>query len=131
MKTFNVELTEEELVLLIRITNELGASNSRAAFLAIKGNCIAGYGYSNITELAHRILGETYTIWNKFRIVAYNNGIDTLHYKPVVPFEPVSVKLNDDYTAEVQKDGSVKVGCQTFSKDALETLLKVSRNVTA
>ena len=37
--------------------------------------------------------------------------------------QPSKVKLNDEYTAEIQ-DGKVKVGCQYFTFEAIEELYK-------
>ena len=47
------------------------------------------------------------------------------------PFFPVEVKLNNEYTAVIQSDGSVTVGCQTFTKDAICKLLLEIEKVTA
>ena len=33
------------------------------------------------------------------------------------------VKLNLDYTAEIQKNGDVKIGCQTFSSSFVKTFI--------
>jgi hypothetical protein len=40
----------------------------------------------------------------------------------IISVKPVSVKLNADYTAEIYKDGSVKVGCQTFDTKQVKEL---------
>lgn len=42
------------------------------------------------------------------------------------PFKPVSVVLNSEYSANILEDGSVKVGCQTFSA---ETILDLAGKV--
>jgi hypothetical protein len=36
--------------------------------------------------------------------------------------KPVSVKLNAEYTAEIYKDGSVRVGCQLIDKQQVKEL---------
>ena len=46
-------------------------------------------------------------------------------------FVPVEVKLNDDYVAMIQEDGSVRVGCQTFAKDVICKLLYEIEKVQA
>jgi hypothetical protein len=40
----------------------------------------------------------------------------------LVSVKPVSVKLNADYTAEIYKDGSVRVGCQLIDKQQVKEL---------
>jgi hypothetical protein len=41
----------------------------------------------------------------------------------------ITVKLNDEYSAEVSKTG-VKVGCQTFPLEVIDELAKVKKSLT-
>ena len=44
-------------------------------------------------------------------------------------FTPVKIGLNNTYTAEIQSNGDVKVGCQTFSAKVRAELAKAVQNV--
>ena len=44
-------------------------------------------------------------------------------------FLPIVVKLNKEYVGVVQEDGSVKVGCQTFTADRIIDLYDVVKSV--
>lgn len=50
-------------------------------------------------------------------------------YYPVSEISPqiTSVKLNKTYTAEIQKDGSIKVGCQKFPFKTIENLYSAAK----
>ena len=43
-----------------------------------------------------------------------------------IKFSENQIELNEDYTAEVLKNGDVKVGCQTFKYDVIQKLAKVA-----
>ena len=49
-------------------------------------------------------------------------------FEKVFAEKPTEVLLNNDYTAKVTKEG-VKVGCQTFSHDAIIKLYEASQNI--
>ena len=63
-----------------------------------------------------------------YKFISIEKMMDILS---VPPFVPVEVKLNNEYTAVIQSDGSVTVGCQTFTKDAICKLLFEIEKVTA
>ena len=72
-----------------------------------------GYGFGRFTD-------DSATDTDNYEFVSIDRMLDILT-TPV--FEPVTVKLNDTYNAEIQHDGSVKVGCQFFTKAAICRLL--------
>jgi hypothetical protein len=57
--------------------------------------------------------------------------IDEMFELLIPTFVPVEVKLNSEYTAVIQQDGTFKVGCQTFTKDILCKLLLEIEKVQA
>lgn len=61
------------------------------------------------------------------KLVSFEEAVNSLiNYKK---FQPITVKLNTEYTAIVQHDGSVKVGCQTISKTAIKELIAAVNSV--
>jgi hypothetical protein len=47
----------------------------------------------------------------------------------VIPDPLPTIPLNDDYTATVNPDGSIRVGCQTIQFDALERVYAEAKKV--
>lgn len=56
-------------------------------------------------------------------------SLDEMVSKLAPIFTPVKVVLNREYTAEIQQDGTVKVGCQIFTHEAIRNLLIQMNNV--
>ena len=101
------------------ITNEkIKKNTSYGAFLLNDtANRGAGFGKMNPSEDSDR-----------YDFVSIEKMFELLF---VPPFVPVEVKLNDEYTAVIQQDGSIKVGCQTFSFSAIVNLVREIENVLA
>ena len=61
------------------------------------------------------------------RVLPFEEGVSLLvtHTK----FIPIVIRLNSEYTAVVQENGSVQVGCQTFSKEAIKELISAVNSV--
>lgn len=51
--------------------------------------------------------------------------------RTILEDKPISFKLNDEYEAVVKNDGTVTVGCQTFSKDTILELARIVSNPSA
>lgn len=56
-------------------------------------------------------------------------NIDDLYKMLSEKTESVKVELSNEYTAEIQQDGSVKVGCQDFSFSKIKELYKAAKKV--
>jgi len=87
----------------------------------------AGFAFTNLTSY-NNSSGDT-----AFKTVSIEEMFDIMSKPYEAPFQPIEVKLNDEYTAKVQRDGSVKVGCQTFPMQSIVSLytavqLVVSKN---
>lgn len=86
--------------------------------------------------------GYDYLMFNNSDILHGKNDVDVSRY-PIISvesavlrlanatrFPSVTVQLNEEHVAEIQEDGSVTVGCSTFSKDAIQHLIAAVNSVT-
>ena len=78
-------------------------------------NLIAEYPLMQISTCKKHI-GGNYTDYGYDRL-----SLEEIFEKFSVAMEK-TVKLNSEYSAIVQKDGSFKVGCQTFTKKHLDDI---------
>lgn len=58
---------------------------------------------------------------------SHSTGIPFKRFLEVIE-DTASVKLNNQYTALVNQNGSVQVGCQKISRDKMQELIKVYQN---
>ena len=129
----NVEYKIESLAKLTAVIahlRSLGYNNNAFAYGKqfeaedyIKGNwnyLQIGAGGANVNHFGANIN-------NKWPLVTFEQVFELPPAKK--PFVPVKVELNDAYTAEIQKNGDIKVGCQTFTYAKLQELLVRVKNV--
>ena len=131
-KTFKIELTEEEMVVLWRLTNQMGSS---ITFNAIRNDSHLtkifgqdqGY-YTGIWGIAEKVLLSPNPLWKKLNNLCNQEAFNP---KTFNSFEPVKVMLNSEHQGLIQKDGSVVVGCQTFTKEKILELAAKVKEVTS
>ena len=74
-----------------------------------------GAGFANISD--DHTNYEYVSLEKMFELLASN------------PYVPVEVKLNSEYTAIIQEDGSVNVGCQSFPYSVIVNLVREMEKV--
>jgi len=129
MKEHVIEFKCESLPKTIAVLNHFKAKGftgsnffARHSTEEVAAYFLKDYPYLQIDFHCKYIGGNTST---RYTPVSFN---DIFEYD-YVPFVPVRVVLNDNYVAEVQQNGNVKVGCQMFSKSSILDLAKAVNSV--
>ena len=115
MKTVNINIDEETLVVLWRIFNQLGATPQRDEFKKTKvyKDGIEGSGYTN---LAAEFEAVAYSkLWNVLNNAAKTNDIDVRYFN----IEPPIMAAGHEVKFE---NGQIKVGCTTISNEVVKQI---------
>lgn len=98
----------------VSFTNESHCNNASYELFVLNDSRNQGYGFARYSDT--------------YNIISIEAMIDILTN---AKFEPVIITLNEKYSAEIQADGSVKVGSQIFSKESICNLLFEIERVTS